>query len=165
MSGQGGKGLMSLHMAIAIKVLVAGDHDVLQSVAPDVFDNPVDPKLAREFLNDPRHHMVVAVDGGQVVGFASGVDYIHPDKQPELFINEVGVAPAYRGRGLAKTLVQTLLGVAAAKGCQIAWVLTYRGNPNAMALYKSAGGVEGVDDSGAANEIVGYYFDLAKISK
>jgi len=59
----------------------------------------------------------------------------------------------------------TLLGVAATKGCQIAWVLTYRGNPNAMALYKSAGGVEGVDDSGAANEIVGYSFDLAKISK
>jgi len=151
-------------MAIAIKVLQAGDDDILQSVAADVFDNPVDPKLAQEFLIDPRHHMVVAVDGGQVVGFASGVDYIHPDKQPELFINEVGVAPAYRGKGLAKTLLGTLLGVAATKGCQTAWVLTYRGNPNAMSLYKSAGGVEGADNSGPANEMVGYSFDIAKMS-
>ena len=151
-------------MTIAIKVLEAGDDDVLRSVAPDVFDNPIDPKLVREFLNDPRHHIVVAVDGGQVVGFASGVDYIHPDKPPELFINEVGVASAYRGQSLAKTLVRTLLGVAAARGCQTAWVLTDRGNPIAMSLYKSAGGIEGVDESGPAAEIVGYSFDLAKMS-
>jgi len=129
-----------------------------------VFDNPIDPNLAREFLNDPRHHIVVAVDGGQVVGFASGVDYVHPDKPRELFINAVSVAPAHRGKGLAKTLVRTLLGIAAAKGCRTAWVLTDRGNPNAMSLYKSAGGVEGVDESGPAAGIVGYSFNLAKMS-
>jgi aminoglycoside 6'-N-acetyltransferase I len=151
-------------MTVATKVLEPGDDDVLQSVAPDVFDNPIDPNLAREFLNDPRHHIVVAVDEGLVVGFASGVDYVHPDKPRELFINEVGVAPTHRGKGLAKMLLRTLLRVAVAKGCQTAWVLTDRGNPIAMSLYKSAGGVEGADDSGPANEIVGYSFDLAKIS-
>lgn len=151
-------------MTIAIEVLDAGDGDVLRSVAPEVFDNPVDPTLAREFLNDPRHHIVVAVDDGLVVGFASGVDYINPDKPQELFINEVGVAPTHRGQGLAKTLVRTLLGVAAARGCQTAWVLTDRANPIAMSLYKSTGGVEGIDESGPAAEIVGYSFDLAKMS-
>ncbi|MFN8386865.1 MAG: hypothetical protein U0X92_10645 [Anaerolineales bacterium] len=40
---------------------------ILLNVADDVFDNPVDESLAREFLADPRHHIVVAlVDGTDI---------------------------------------------------------------------------------------------------
>jgi len=49
-------------------------------------------KTARTSFDDPRHHLVVAVEH-VVVGFCSAVDYIQPDKPPELWINEVGVAP------------------------------------------------------------------------
>jgi hypothetical protein len=34
----------------------------------------------------------MATAGDTVVGFASAVHYVHPDKAPELWINEVGVA-------------------------------------------------------------------------
>ena len=53
-----------------IKLLGPSDHAVLSSVAPDVFDDPLLPAALDEFLHDPRHHLVVAIDAGFVVGFA-----------------------------------------------------------------------------------------------
>src|ERR671913_488616 len=84
------------------RILDSRDQAVLANVAPGVFDNAIDPRLVDEFLSDPRHHLAVAIDGGRVVGFASGVHYIHPDKPAELWINEVGVSPDHQGRGVGK---------------------------------------------------------------
>jgi aminoglycoside 6'-N-acetyltransferase I len=148
-------------MAIEIKVLQRGDESILMSVAPDVFDQPIDADLTREFLQDPRHHIAVAIDDGLVVGFASGVHYVHPDKPPELWINEVGLAPSHRRCGLGKAVLGALFEVGRAHRCKTAWVLTYRTNAAAMALYSSVGGSEGADDSGPANALVGYSFALA----
>jgi GNAT superfamily N-acetyltransferase len=55
------------------------------------------------------HHIAVANDDGLVIGFASGVHYIHPDKPPRLWINEVAVAPAHRRHGLGKAVLQALI--------------------------------------------------------
>jgi ribosomal protein S18 acetylase RimI-like enzyme len=91
---------------------------------------------------------VVAIEDEMIVGFVSSVVYVHPDKTaPELWINEVGVAPTYQGQGIGKMLMQRTLEEAKRAGCTEAWVLTDRGNPAAMALYKSAGGIEDVPDS------------------
>src|SRR6516165_12429688 len=110
-------------MAIEIKVLGPEDAGLLTALAPDVFDDPIDVGRAREFLADPRHHLVVAVDDGQVVGFVSAVHYLHPDKpHPELWINEVGVAETHRGRGLETRLLRSLLAVAQGLGCAEACV-------------------------------------------
>jgi ribosomal protein S18 acetylase RimI-like enzyme len=140
-----------------IRVLERGDAAVLAAVADEVFDNPVDPMLAAEFLADPNCHMAVALDGGVVVGFASGVAYVHPDKPRELFVNEVAVAPPWRRRGLARCLLSALLEKAKAAGCEHAWVLTNRSNPAGMGLYSAAGGAEGAD---MGQDIVGYDFEL-----
>jgi ribosomal protein S18 acetylase RimI-like enzyme len=146
-------------MAVEIKVLQAGDQAVLAQVAAEVFDNPIDPALTREFLNDPRHHIAVAVDDGVVVGFASGVHYVHPDKPAELWINEVGVAPTHHRLGLGKAVMRALLEVGRAQGCREAWVLTDKGNAAARALYGSVGGTEGADE-GPSDETLGYTFRL-----
>ena len=79
-------------------LLRAQDLHRLENVAPDVFDNPIEPEFAKEFLADPRHHIAVAIDRDLIVGFASGVHYLHPDKPLELFVNEVGVAPTHQRR-------------------------------------------------------------------
>lgn len=63
-----------------IRILGPADAAVLDRVAPQVFDNAVDPRRAAEFLADPRHHLAVALDADVVVGMASGVHYVHPDK-------------------------------------------------------------------------------------
>jgi ribosomal protein S18 acetylase RimI-like enzyme len=146
-------------MVAEIRVLASGDESVLMNAAAAVFDNPVDPELAREFLADPRHHIAVAIDDGQVVGFASGLHYIHPDKPPELWINEVGVAPSHQRRGLAVAVLRALLEVGRSHRCTHAWVLTDRGNLAANRLYTALGGVEG--ESGLSEAMVGYAFDLA----
>jgi ribosomal protein S18 acetylase RimI-like enzyme len=126
---------------IEIRVLQTGDESVLANVSPDAFDDPIDVNATREFLADPRHHVAVAIDDGLVVGFVSAVLYVHPDKpRPELWINEVGVAPTHHRRGIARELLDALLDVARAADCVEAWVLTDRSNEAAMGLYASAGG-------------------------
>jgi ribosomal protein S18 acetylase RimI-like enzyme len=152
-------------MAIEIKVLQRGDERILMNVAAEVFDNPIDPDLTREFLQDPRHHIAVAIDDGLVVGFASAVHYVHPDKPPEMWINEVGLAPTHRRRGLGKAVLKALFEVGRTHNCTVAWVLTYRSNVAAMALYSSVGGTEGADGSGPSNAMLGYSFALTDASK
>jgi ribosomal protein S18 acetylase RimI-like enzyme len=127
-------------MSAAIRRLTRDDRAVLDRVADDVFDHAVNPALAAEFLDDPRHHLVVAIDGDVVVGFVSAVHYVHPDKPAELWINEVGVAPTHQGRGLAKALLTEMLAVGRGLECREAWVLTNRSNEAAMRLYASCGG-------------------------
>ena len=130
-----------------IKILGPQDSAVLAAVDPDVFDDAIDPRATSEFLSDPRHHLVAAIDDGLVVGFASAVHYVHPDKRrPEMWINEVGVAGTHRGRGVGKAILHRLLEVARALGCVEAWVLTDRSNEPALRLYKSRGGVEATGD-------------------
>lgn len=125
-----------------VRILTRGDASVLDRVADEVFDHPVAPSLAAEFLADPRHYLCVAVEDGLVVGFASAVRYVHPDKPSELWINEVGVAPHFQRRGVGKAVVSHLLAQAKADGCREAWVLTDRDNGAARALYGSVGGSE-----------------------
>jgi aminoglycoside 6'-N-acetyltransferase I len=128
-------------MAFEIRMLGPGDEPVLAKVGANVFDHALDPEATREFLDDPRHHIAVAIDGGLVVGFVSAVHYVHPDKPlPELWINEVSVASTHRARGIGKAMLQVIFEVGRRHGCGQAWVLTDRGNVAAMALYASAGG-------------------------
>lgn len=129
-------------MAIIIRVLGPDDTAVLEQVAVDVFDNEVDPRWSAEFLADPRHHLAVALDDGQVVGMASAVHYVHPDKPPELWINEVAVAPSHHHRGIGRQLLDALFARGRTLGCQEAWVLTEQNNAAARGLYGAVGGVE-----------------------
>ncbi len=104
-------------MSVEVKVLGPDDGDVLSRVAAGVFDYAVDPDTTREFLADPRHHIVVALEHGTVVGFASGLHYVHPDKPtPELWINEVAVAPSHRRQGVATAILHELFAFGAATG-------------------------------------------------
>ncbi|HSG42874.1 MAG TPA: GNAT family N-acetyltransferase [Anaerolineales bacterium] len=137
---------------ITIKNLSKADLPILLSVADDVFDNPVDETYAIEFLADPRHHIVAAIDNGVMIGFTSAVHYIHPDKPSELWINEVGVAASHQGKEIGKAIMQEMLRLGHELGCKTAWVLTEKENEAANGLYKSVGGVE--------NDAVMYEFDL-----
>lgn len=137
-----------------IRVLGPGDLAVLDRVADDVFDGPVQRELAREFLEDPRHHLAVAIDEGVVVGMASAVHYVHPDKPAELWINEVGVAETHLRKGIASRLLGAIFQLGRKLGCATAWVLTDRDNKAAMRLYEAIGGGRDSD------QVVMYSFRL-----
>jgi len=125
-----------------VRLLGPGDDAVLGAVAAEVFDRPVRPELVAEFLASPNHHIAVALDNGVVVGMASALHYVHPDKPAQMWINEVGVVPGHRGRGLGRRLLDALLEAARGLGCREAWVLTERDNAGAIRLYAAAGGRE-----------------------
>jgi len=137
---------------ITIKVLSESDLPLLMNAAGNVFDNPVNKKFAGEFLSNLHHHMVAAIADDVMVGFASAVRYIHPDKPPELWINEVGVASSHQNQGIGKAMMREMLKLGRSLECKIAWVLTEQENLPANNLYKSMGG--------QANQTVMYGFDI-----
>lgn len=141
----------------AIRSLTQDDLALLMNVAEGVFDNSIEPTYAAEFLNDPRHHIVVAIADGHVIGFASAVHYIHPDKPPELWINEVGVAPSYHRQGIGKAIMEEMLRLGRELDCRNAWVLTDRGNEPANHLYRSVGG------EADAGETIMYEFKIPNV--
>jgi ribosomal protein S18 acetylase RimI-like enzyme len=127
-----------------VEFRLATPHDAatLALAADDVFDHGVDSALTAEFLLDPRHHLAIALEDGRVVGMASGLHYVHPDKAPELWVNEVGVAPTHRGRGVGRRVLSVLLEHGRALGCQEAWLLTDDANVAARRMYAASGGRE-----------------------
>ncbi|MFN3857785.1 MAG: GNAT family N-acetyltransferase [Caulobacter sp.] len=121
-------------MALEILRLGPGDDAVLAGA--DVFDYPVRPDQARAFLADPGHEIVVARQDGRIIGMATGVVLLHPDKQPAFFINEVGVDEDQRRSGVGRQLVEHLLEIARERGCRGIWLATEEDNVAARALYR-----------------------------
>jgi ribosomal protein S18 acetylase RimI-like enzyme len=126
-------------MDYEIRWLTSADEMVLDRVAPEVFDEPIDPVRRAAYLADPRHHLAVAIKDGEVVAQVAGVVYRHPDKAPELFIDEVGVTPALQRHGIARALLDEMLARGKALGCEEGWVGTEHDNAPARALYESYG--------------------------
>jgi len=126
---------------ITYRMWIEGD-PALENVAPGVFDRPIDPGWSLEFARDPRHHLAIAGDDGVVIGMVSALDYVRPDKPPEMFINEVAIATDYRGRGIGRELLRLMLDHARSLGLREAWLLTDEGNAAARAMYKAAGAQE-----------------------
>jgi ribosomal protein S18 acetylase RimI-like enzyme len=130
------------HEPVEVRLLSSAESAVLERVDPDVFDRPVRLDLAAQYLANPSNLLAVAIQAGLVVGMASAMAYVHPDKPLALFINEVGVSDRYQGQGLGKRLMSTLLEQGRLMGCTEAWVATEGNNKAARALYASAGGKE-----------------------
>src|SRR3954447_8686302 len=93
--------------------------------AADLFDAPPLADATERFLTDPTHHLLLAYDpAGRAVGMISGIETTHPDKGTEMFIYELGVAPAARLQGVATELVRQLAVIARERGCYGMWVGT-----------------------------------------
>lgn len=125
-------------MAVEVRALGPGDEAFVLAAA-ELFDEPPTLEWTTDFLARPGHHLLVAVDAGRAVGFVSCVEMCHPDKGVEVFLYELGVDDAARGRGIGKQLVQAGLDLARELGCYGAWTITEDDNVAALATYRSAG--------------------------
>ena len=130
---------------VSITLINKGNRALLDRVNDDVFDNPVRREYLDTFLDSPDNILLAAVCDGTVVGMASGIFYMHPDKPLQLFVNEVGVADAFQRRGIGAQLLARMLNEAKLRGCTEAWVATEENNAAARALYRSADGAEDPD--------------------
>lgn len=131
-------------MSDAVRIVAVEDSNasLLNNLAPDVFDHPILPEQLLSFLADERHFLFVAVEGDRVVGMASAVEYFHPDKKPQVWLNEVGVTPSYRRRGIGRRLVQAVIDAGRGRGCVHAWLGTAADNTAGQACFGSVPGGE-----------------------
>ena len=106
----------------------------------EAFDYDVLPDETRRFLLDERHHLLLGYVDDRPAGFVSAVEVFHPDKRPELFLNEIGVVEDARRRGVARALIEELKRLGRERGCAVMWVLTDEDNEAAMGLYRTTGG-------------------------
>jgi len=90
-----------------IRVLRPGD-DRLVAAASHLFDGPARPDATTRFLAEDGHHLLVAYEDGQPVGFVSGVEVTHPDKGTEMLLYELAVDEPFRRRGVGRALVERL---------------------------------------------------------
>ena len=127
---------------IRIRKATIDDLSVLEEVGDQLFDYPIERNRAEEFLNDSRHHLFVAIHKDIIIGMASGFHHVHPDKDPALFIDEVGVLEKFQGRGIGSELVRRLCTYGKKIGCETAWVVTEKTNTAARKAYRKAGGIE-----------------------
>ena len=124
-----------------IRRLGSGDVDAVLA-ASSLFDGPADRAATERFLASPGHHLLLAVEGDRALGFVSGVEMTHPDKGTEMFLYELAVDEAARGRGIGAALVAALRELAKERGCYGMWVLTDADNEAALATYRRAGAAE-----------------------
>jgi ribosomal protein S18 acetylase RimI-like enzyme len=126
-----------------VRAASAGD---MQAAAP-LFDHGLRAEAVVRFLAESGHHLLLAIEGGEAVGFVSGVELTHPDKGTEMFLYELAVDEGSRNRGVGRALVSALADVARSRGCYGMWVLTDDGNPAALRAYAAAGGTRESPDA------------------
>ncbi len=124
---------------IEIKRLGPGDASILDRVAADVFDYPINKKRLAVYLREPSHLLFVAICDGEVIGQARGMIHFHPDMDDELYIDNLGVTPAFQRRGLGLRLIKALLEEGKKQVCGEAWVGTEEDNLPARRLYEKLG--------------------------
>jgi ribosomal protein S18 acetylase RimI-like enzyme len=105
-----------------------------------LFDDPPREDATRAFLDDPGHHLLVAYDDEQPIGFISGVELVHPDKGTEMLLYELAVDEPFRRRGIGRALTAALEALARERACYGMFVLADDDNAAAQATYASAGG-------------------------
>lgn len=125
---------------MTIRPVVAADLDAIRALDAAVFGADAWGEAAwrGEWDQAPAtRHLLVAVEGERVVGFAvlsavAGVADLH----------RLGVAPAWRRGGIGAALVEALVAEARARACDRMLLEVEAGNSAALALYGRLGFVE-----------------------
>jgi ribosomal protein S18 acetylase RimI-like enzyme len=140
-------------MAFSVKRMAPGDEAVFDRIAPDVFDEPIDPVRLHTYLRTSGHLMVLALEDGVVVGQCAAVLHKHPDKPDELYIDEVGTASTHLRRGIASAMMEEMFAWGRELGCEDAWLGTELDNVEAKGLYEKI-------KRGPGEKMVYYEFEL-----
>lgn len=106
---------------INIRNLGPEDAHILDRVRPGLSAETLDPSQVWAFLATRVNELVVALDQGEVVGFASGTTVMHPDHPTEFLIAKVAVHPDLRRQGIGRRLMQRIMALAEDRGCVHIW--------------------------------------------
>lgn len=124
---------------IEIVEITSENQSLMNNIADDLFDKPVQSGLLKSFLAEETHWLVAALLDGLVVGKATAMVHRRPDKEDELYLDEIDVIPDLRRKGIAKMMLEKVLEMADAWGCEECWLGTEKDNIPARKLYESNG--------------------------
>ena len=123
-------------MQVEIREIGPGDEAAFRPGCRGVFRRTGKPVAAHCLPCRTRSSPVRRLDG-EVVGQCAAVIHRHPDKATELYIDEVGVSPAFQRRGIARQMIERMVALGKTKGCEEVWVGTERDNAAARGLYEA----------------------------
>ncbi|WP_245426940.1 GNAT family N-acetyltransferase [Rhizobium sp. L18] len=110
---------------------------LLENIAEEVFDEEINTPRLATYLESPGHLMIIAVCGTQVIGQIAACVHSHPDRASDVYIDNLGVSPPFRRRGVARRLVDEVLAWGKTLECDQAWIVTDIENHAARALRRS----------------------------
>jgi len=113
------------------------DYDAIAAVADLWWGRPIVGSLPRLFLDHFHRTSLVAEAPEGLVGFLVGL--ISPSAAGVGYIHFVGVAPAARNRGLARTLYDAFFALAAGHGVHRVKAITSPVNQGSVAFHRRMG--------------------------
>lgn len=119
--------------------ITSENRDLLDRIAVDVFDDDIDADKLDFFLSLPSHRLLVAVADHQVVGQCLGIMTYAVDRRPSLLIENLGVSPDYRRRGIARDMIDQMCAWATDLGAEYMWLGSDPESHTAEAFYRGIG--------------------------
>ncbi len=123
---------------LEIRTLAPGDEEQVLAAAALFGKTPLTEATER-LLVEPGHHLLIAYQDGTPAGFIVGIEQLQPDKGIEMFISQVAVDGQWRGRGIGRFLVESLLAIARERRCYGMWALTQADDLGSLTTYGRAG--------------------------
>lgn len=109
------------------------------SIAEGVFDAPPSTDHLNKLALMPGHALFLARGGGVIVGQLLAMVQFQADRPPQLYIDNLGVAPPFKRQGVAKALFEAAMTWGRDSGCDTVWLATDVGNAEARGFYTSMG--------------------------
>ena len=130
----------------ALLVLLKQVHAVHAEHRPDIFpgESKYDAEQLKEILTDPSAPVLVARSGGRAVGYvmcrlSSPAFAVSVTRRRSLYIDDLCVDEAMRGRGVGRLLYEAAVSFARGHDCYNLTLNVWEFNEGAVAFYKKMG--------------------------
>lgn len=117
-----------------VRPLTAADLDAVAQLESACFADPWTRAQLAEELDNPQATVLVAVQGGAVIGYA-GMHCV----LDEAYVTNVAVSPQYRRMGAARALMDALIAHCIARRMAFLTLEVRASNEPAIALYRGCG--------------------------
>ncbi|MEM1288997.1 MAG: GNAT family N-acetyltransferase [Pseudomonadota bacterium] len=107
--------------------------------AGQVFDDDPSSQHLEKLALMPGHALFVARNRGLVVGQLLAMTQFQADRPPQLYIDNLGVAPDFKRKGIARSLFDAAMAWGKDNGCDGVWLATDVGNAEARGFYNAFG--------------------------
>jgi predicted GNAT superfamily acetyltransferase len=122
---------------LAVRPARPEDFDTIIAVIDDWWGRPASRGLTRLFLDHFFGTSLIAEHGGELAGFLIG--FLSPSKPRDAYIHFAGVAPAWRGGGLARSLYEQFFDRARQDGRTVIKAITSPQNRPSIAFHQAMG--------------------------